>query len=168
MKTLLFILLTVFTATFTFSQTKNVVEEVMTFANHGTLVKALKAADLITMLKETGPFTILAPTDDAFKTLPVGALDNYLKAENQALLANMLSYHVLKGKYEASTIITALNSNNGSLPLKTINNSIIIASFENGRIKLTDEKGMSSFIKSANLKASNGIIHVIDRVLMPK
>ena len=168
MKTLFFIILTVFTTTFVSAQSKNVVEEIMASANHTILAKALKKADLITTLTEPGPFTIFAPTDGAFKSLPVGTLDNLLKAGNQALLANLLSYHVVKGKFEASALISAINSNNGNFTLKTINNSMLNLAFENGRIKLTDEKGGSAYVKSADLKGSNGLIHVIDNVLMPK
>jgi len=136
--------------------------------DHTTLVTAVKAAGLVETLKGKGPFTVFAPTNAAFSKLPPGTVDNLLKPENQKQLAQILTYHVVAGKLTAKQVLAAIAKGNGKTSLKTVEGGVLVASLENGKVVLTDENGGKATVTATDLMASNGIIHVIDAVLMPK
>ena len=135
---------------------------------HTTLVAAVKAADLVTTLKSTGPFTVFAPTNDAFAKLPAGTVDNLLKPENKAVLAGILTYHVVAGNLDAKAVLAAIKKGGGTAVLTTVAGGKLTASVAKGKVVLTDEKGGKATVTATDLAATNGIIHVIDAVLLPK
>lgn len=134
---------------------------------HTTLVAAVKAADLVTTLKSEGPFTVFAPTNEAFAKLPAGTVDNLLKPENKAKLAGILTYHVVAGNLDAKTILAAIKKGGGKAELTTVAGGKLTAAVEKGKVVLTDENGGKATVTATDLKASNGVIHVIDAVLLP-
>ena len=136
--------------------------------NFTTLVAAVKAADLVDTLNSDGPFTVFAPTNDAFAKLPEGTVSSLLKPENKGALAGILAYHVVTGKYDAAAIIDAVTKNSGKFDVKTVQGGTIVISLNDGKVMLTDEKGNSSTVIMADVEASNGVIHAIDSVVMPK
>jgi len=150
------------------AQSKDIVDIAVGSEAHTTLVAALKAADLVTTLKGKGPFTVFAPINDAFSKLPAGAVESLLIIENKAVLAKILTYHVVAGNLDAAAVLAAIKKGNGSVSLTTVSGGTLRASLDNGKVKLTDEKGDSGFVTIADLRASNGVIHVVDTVLMPK
>ena len=150
------------------AQKKDIVDIAIGSEAHTTLVSALKAADLVTTLKGKGPFTVFAPINDAFSKLPAGTVESLLITENKAALAKILTYHVVAGNMDAAAVLAAIKKENGSVSLTTVSGGSLTASLDNGKVKLTDEKGGSAYVTVADLKASNGVIHVIDTVLMPK
>ncbi len=150
-----------------FSQEKDVVDIAIGSADHTTLVAAVQAADLVSTLKSEGPFTVFAPTNDAFANLPAGTVESLLEPENKDQLAKILTYHVVSGNFDAASVIAAIGEGNGSIELTTVSGGILSASIDNGRVKLTDESGNSAFVIAADLKGSNGVIHVIDAVVLP-
>ena len=135
---------------------------------HTTLVAAVKAVDLVETLKGSGPFTVFAPTNDAFSKLPVGTVETLLKPENKAKLTAILTYHVVAGNLDAKQVLAAIKKGNGKAVLTTVAGGMITATVEKGKVVLTDENGGKAIVVTADLKASNGVIHVIDTVLMPK
>lgn len=149
------------------AQKKDIVDIAISSDAHSTLVTAVKAADLVTTLKSEGPFTVFAPVNDAFAKLPAGTVESLLKTENKATLAKILTYHVVAGNLDASAVLEAIKKGNGSVTLTMVSGGKLKASVENGKVKLTDEKGGSSFVTMTDLKGSNGVIHVIDTVVMP-
>ena len=134
---------------------------------HSTLVAAVKAADLVTTLQSKGPFTVFAPTNDAFAKLPAGTVDNLLKPENKAALAGILTYHVVAGNLDAKTVLAAIKKAGGKAVLTTVAGGKLTAAVVKGKVVLTDEKGGIATVTATDLKASNGVIHVIDAVLLP-
>lgn len=151
------------------AQTKNDIVDVAAGSNaHTTLVAAVKAAGLVETLKSKGPFTVFAPTNDAFAKLPAGTVDNLLKPENKAALAGILTYHVVAGTLDAKAVVAAIEKGGGKAVLTTVAGGKLTAAVENGKVVLTDEKGGKSTVTTTDLKASNGVIHVIDTVLLPK
>lgn len=153
----------------TMAQTKkDIVEVAASSKSHTTLVAAIKAADLVTTLKGKGPFTVFAPTNEAFAKLPAGTVDNLLKPENKATLVSILTYHVVAGKLDAKAVLAAIKKGGGKAVLTTVQGGKLTATLVNGKVVLTDEKGGKATVTTTNLEASNGIIHVIDAVLMPK
>lgn len=140
---------------------KNIVENAVNSKDHTTLVAAVKAAGLVPTLESKGPFTVFAPTNAAFGKLPAGTVDTLVKPENKATLTNILTYHVVPGRLEASDLT------DGKL-LKTVEGEQITVKNEDGKISLTDEKGGTSHVTIADVNQSNGVIHVVDTVLMPK
>ncbi|MBV2246794.1 MAG: fasciclin domain-containing protein [Lentimicrobium sp.] len=168
MKKLFVILIAVTTSMSAFSQKKDVVDIAIGSADHTTLVAAVKAADLVATLKGTGPFTVFAPTNDAFDRLPEGTVETLLKPENKAQLSKILTYHVVSGNIDAAGVLAAIKNGKGSAVLKTVSGGMLTASLENDKVKLTDENGNSAFVIAADLKASNGVVHVIDGVVLPK
>jgi len=148
--------------------TKDIVDVAANSKEHTTLVAAIKAAELVTTLQSTGPFTVFAPTNAAFANLPTGALDNLLKPENKLKLSGILTYHVVSGNMDAKAITEAIKKNGGKVTLKTAAGGYLIASILNGKVILKDEKGDTATVTATDLTATNGVIHVIDRVLMPK
>ena len=136
--------------------------------DHTTLVAALKAADLVKTLQGKGPFTVFAPTNAAFNKLPAGTVDNLLKPENKVVLTSILTYHVVAGNLDAAAVVAAIKKGNGKAVLTTVNGAKLTASLEGKNVILTDEKGGKATVTATNLKVSNGVIHVIDTVVMPK
>jgi len=148
--------------------TQDIVDVAAGSKEHTTLVAAVKAADLVTTLKSKGPFTVFAPTNDAFAKLPAGAVDNLLEQENKPALAGILTYHVVAGNLNSSAVLAAIKEGGGKAVLTTVAGGILTAKVVNGKVVLMDEKGGSATVTQTNLTATNGIIHVIDKVLMPK
>lgn len=134
---------------------------------HTTLVAAVKAADLVATLKSKGPFTVFAPTNDAFAKLPAGTVDNLLKPENKSKLAGILTYHVVAGNLDAKAVLAAIEKGGGNVVLTTVAGGKLTASIEMGKVVLTDENGGKAIVTATDLKATNGVIHVIDSVLLP-
>ena len=147
---------------------KDIVDVAAGSAAHTTLVAAVKAADLVTTLKSEGPFTVFAPTNDAFAKLPAGTVENLLKPENKAMLAGILTYHVVAGKLDAKAVMAAIKEGGGKAILTTVAGGMLTAAVVNGKVVLTDEKGGMATVTATDLAATNGVIHVIDKVLMPK
>lgn len=147
---------------------QDVVDVAIGSSDHTTLVAAVKAADLVATLKGKGPFTVFAPTNAAFDKLSAGTVSNLLKPENKAQLAKILTYHVVSGNLDAAAVLAAIKAGNGKAVLTTVSGGKLTGSVENGKVKLTDENGASAFVSVADLKGSNGIVHVIDAVVLPK
>ena len=140
---------------------KNIVENAVHSKDHTTLVAAVKAAGLVPTLESKGPFTVFAPTNAAFGKLPAGTVDTLVKPENKETLTKILTYHVVAGRLEASDLT------DGKV-LKTVEGEQITVKNADGKISLTDEKGGTSHVTIADVNQSNGVIHVVDTVLMPK
>lgn len=136
--------------------------------DHTTLVAAIKAAKLVETLKGAGPFTVFAPTNAAFNKLPAGTVDNLLKPENISTLGKILTYHVVSGNVDAASVMSAIKAGKGKAVLPTVGGGSLTASIQKGKVVLTDAKGGKSTVIATDLKASNGVIHVINTVLMPK
>jgi uncharacterized surface protein with fasciclin (FAS1) repeats len=150
------------------SQEKDIVDIAVGSEAHSTLVAAVKAAGLVETLKSAGPFTVFAPVNDAFGKLPAGTVDFLLKSENKATLVKILTYHVVAGNLDAKAVIAAIKAGKGKAVLTTVSGNMLTATLDNGKVKLTDEKGGVAFVTATDLKGSNGIIHVIDTVVLPK
>lgn len=150
------------------AQQKDIVDVAAGSPAHTTLVAAVKAAGLVETLKGKGPFTVFAPTNDAFGKLPAGTVETLLKPENKAALTGILTYHVVAGKLDAKAVAAAIKAGGGKAVLTTVAGGKLTASVENGKVKITDAKGNSAYVTAADLNASNGVIHVIDSVLLPK
>lgn len=133
-----------------------------------TLVAALGAADLVSTLDGAGPFTVFAPTNDAFEKLPAGTVESLLKEENKGTLTSILTYHVVAGKFMAADVVKAIQDNNNSFTVETVQGNALTLSLKDGAVILTDANGSSSTVTATDVKASNGVIHVIDTVVMPK
>jgi uncharacterized surface protein with fasciclin (FAS1) repeats len=168
MKSLLIVLLVGVASTFAIGQGKNIVDIAAGSADHTTLVAAVGAADLVATLKSAGPFTVFAPTNAAFAKLPAGTVETLLKAENKATLAGILTYHVVGGNIDAAAVMAAIKKGKGKAVLTTVQGGKLTGSLDNGKVKLTDEKGNAVFVTATDLKGTNGVIHVIDGVVMPK
>ncbi len=136
--------------------------------NFTTLVTAVKAADLVGTLSSEGPFTVFAPVNSAFEALPAGTVESLLKPESKSALTGILTYHVVAGKYMATDVIKAIKGNKGSFPVKTVQGGTITLSLSGDKVMLKDEKGTMSTVVMADVAASNGVIHAIDTVVMPK
>ncbi|MCZ2471376.1 fasciclin domain-containing protein [Aquirufa ecclesiirivi] len=160
-------LVTVASIVFSVNAQKTIVDIAVGSKDHSTLVAALKAADLVSTLQGSGPFTVFAPTNAAFAKLPAGTVDNLLKAENKATLAKVLTYHVIAGNFTAASVLKAIADAKGKLSLKTVSGANLLASLKDGKVILTDEKGGISTIVATDLAAGNGVIHVIDTVVLP-
>jgi len=146
---------------------KTIVENAVASPIHKTLVAAVTAAGLVDTLNSPGPFTVFAPTDDAFAKLPAGTVDTLVKPENKATLTKILTYHVVAGKITAKDIIDGVKAGGGKYEMTTVEGGKLVARVIGGKVVLTDEKGGSSTVTIANVYQSNGIIHVVDTVLMP-
>ncbi len=162
------VLLVSVASTFAFGQGKDIVDIASGSKDHTTLVAAVVAADLAATLKSAGPFTVFAPTNAAFAKLPAGTVETLLKPENKAQLASILTYHVVSGNLDAAAVMSAIKAGKGKAVLTTVQGGKLTGSLVKGKVKLTDEKGNSVFITTTDLKGSNGVIHVIDGVVMPK
>lgn len=146
---------------------KNIVENAVNSADHTTLVAAVKAAGLVETLSGAGPFTVFAPVNSAFDKLPAGTVDTLLKPENKAMLTKILTYHVVAGNNSAKDIMKAIKKGNGKAEFTTVAGGKLTAMMEGKNVVLMDEKGGKSTVTIADVKQSNGVIHVIDTVVMP-
>ena len=147
---------------------KNIIQNAVNSKDHTTLVAAVKAAGLVATLESAGPFTVFAPVNAAFDKLPKGTVETLLKAENKAMLAGILTYHVVSGKFGSTEIAALIKAGKGKAEIKTVAGGILIASMKGKNLILTDEKGGTSMVTIKDVNQSNGVIHVIDTVLMPK
>lgn len=146
---------------------KDIVDNAVNSKDHTTLVAAVKAAGLVETLKSAGPFTVFAPTNEAFDKLPAGTVETVLKPENKAMLTKILTYHVVAGKMDSKAIAKAIKMGNGKAELTTVAGGKLWASMDGDKLILTDEKGGMATVTIANVMQKNGVIHVIDSVLMP-
>jgi uncharacterized surface protein with fasciclin (FAS1) repeats len=147
--------------------TKNIVENAVNSPDHTTLVAAVKAAGLVNTLEGPGPFTVFAPTNEAFAKLPAGTVDTLLKPENKDQLVKILTYHVVAGKVSSKDLIKLIKKGGGKAMLKTVSGGTLTASIQGGKVVLTDEKGGMATVTIADVYQSNGVIHVVDAVLLP-
>jgi uncharacterized surface protein with fasciclin (FAS1) repeats len=147
--------------------TKNIIENAVNSADHTTLVAAVKAAGLVATLEGPGPFTVFAPTNEAFNKLPAGTVDTLLKPENKDTLTKVLTYHVVAGRLSASDLKKQIKAGNGTAQLTTVEGGKLWASLQGGSIVLKDEKGGTALVTIPNVFQSNGVIHVIDSVVLP-
>lgn len=146
----------------------DVVDVAVSSKDHTTLVAAVKAADLVNTLKGEGPFTIFAPTNSAFDALPDGTVESLLKPESKGTLSNILTYHVVAGNFQAADVLAAIKKGGGKFVIKTVSGGTLTASIKDGNVILTDGKGNNATVTATDLKASNGVIHVIDAIVLPK
>ncbi len=146
---------------------KNIIENAVNSKDHTTLVAAVKAAGLVDALSGAGPFTVFAPTNAAFGKLPAGTVETLVKPENKATLTKILTYHVVAGKFDAAAIAAKIKEGNGSASLTTLQGGTLKATMKGNKLMLTDEKGGMSMVTIKNVYQSNGVIHVIDTVVMP-
>jgi uncharacterized surface protein with fasciclin (FAS1) repeats len=147
--------------------TKDIIDNAVNSADHTTLVAAVKAAGLVDTLKGPGPFTVFAPTNEAFAKLPAGTVDNLLKPENKDTLTKILTYHVVAGRLSAADIRKQIKAGNGQAELKTVSGGTLTATMKGKNIVLKDEKGDLATVTIPNVYQSNGVIDVIDTVLLP-
>jgi len=147
--------------------TKDIVDNAVNSADHTTLVAAVKAADLVDTLKSAGPFTVFAPTNAAFSKLPAGTVDTLLKPENKSMLTGVLTYHVVAGKVDSAMLAKMIKDGKGKATLKTVAGGTLTASMKGKDIVLTDAKGGSAKVTTSDVYQSNGVIHVVDSVLLP-
>ena len=147
----------------------NIVETLLGSKKHTTLVAAVKAADLVGTLQGDGPFTVFAPVNDAFENLPEGTVSTLLKPENKNALTKILTYHVVAGKFDAKSVVNAIKQGHGVAKLTTVSGGILKAKMNGERnVVLEDESGNIASISTYDINQSNGIIHVIDTVVLPK
>jgi len=145
---------------------KNIIQNAANSADHTTLVAAVKAAGLVDTLSGTGPFTVFAPTNEAFAKLPAGTVDSLLKPEMKDNLRKVLTYHVVAGKMSSKDIAGAIKAGQGTATLRTVSGGTLKASMSGKDLVLTDEKGGTAKVTIADVFQSNGIIHVVDTVVM--
>ena len=147
--------------------TKNIIENAVNSKDHTTLVAAVKAAGLVETLSGPGPFTVFAPTNEAFNALPAGTVDNLVKPENKETLTKILTYHVVAGRMTAADLMKAIKDGGGKATLTTVQGETLTAMMKGKHIELKDEKGGIATVTIADVMQSNGVIHVINKVLMP-
>jgi len=147
---------------------KNIVQNAVNSKDHTTLVAAVKAAGLVETLQTPGPFTVFAPTNTAFNMLPAGTVETLLKPENKGTLTTVLTYHVVAGKLDSKELSRLIKEGNGKAQLKTVAGGTLWASMKGNKILLTDEKGGMATVIIKNVYQSNGVIHVIDHVVLPR
>lgn len=148
--------------------TKDIVDNAVNSKDHTTLVAAVKAAGLVETLKGPGPFTVFAPTNAAFAALPAGTVDTLLKPENKAALTKVLTYHVVSGKMDAAALTKAITAGGGKATLKTVSGGMLTATASGSSVMVMDESGGTATVTIADVVQSNGVIHVVDKVLLPK
>jgi uncharacterized surface protein with fasciclin (FAS1) repeats len=147
---------------------KNIIENAVNSKNHTTLIAAVKAAGLVETLQGKGPFTVFAPTNDAFENLPAGTVETLLKPENKEMLTKILTYHVISGKYDYGAIAKAIKAGKGKATLKTVSGGTLTAMMNGSKnISVKDEKGNTANITTYDVNQSNGVIHVLDAVVLP-
>lgn len=147
---------------------KNIIENAVNSKDHTTLVAAVKAAGLVETLEGTGPFTVFAPTNEAFNKLPKGTVETLLKPENKAMLTGILTYHVVSGKWDSKEIAAMIKRGGGQAKISTVQGGILTASMKGDKLMLTDEKGGVAMVTIKDVYQSNGVIHVTDAVSMHK
>ena len=147
--------------------TKNIVENAVNSKDHTTLVAAVKAAGLVETLQSAGPFTVFAPTNEAFNKLPAGTVETLVKPENKATLTKILTYHVVAGKVSAAQLLAKIKAGKGKAVLNTVSGGTLTAMAKGKKVYLVDEKGGKSWVTIADVNQSNGVIHVVNTVLMP-
>ncbi len=147
---------------------KNIIENAVNSADHTTLVAAVKAAGLVETLSGPGPFTVFAPTNKAFGKLPAGTVDGLLQAENKGKLTGVLTYHVLAGSFSAMDLMSAIKSGNGKATMKTVAGTELTFTMRGDDVLVSDTNGGLAMVTIADVYQSNGVIHVIDGVLLPK
>ena len=147
---------------------KNIVQNAVNSKDHTTLVAAVKAAGLVETLQGEGPFTVFAPVNRAFDKLPSGTVETLLKPENKGKLTSVLTYHVVAGKYDAASIMAKIKEGNGKAMFTTVQGGKLTASMKGNKLVLMDESGHSAMVTIKDVYQSNGVIHVIDTVVLPK
>lgn len=147
---------------------KNIVENAVNSKDHTTLVAAVKAAGLVETLQSAGPFTVFAPVNAAFDMLPAGTVSNLLKPESKTALTTVLTYHVVAGKWNAADIAKMIRDGNGTAQVKTVAGKNLWIYMEGKKIAIKDENGGIAYVTIKDVNQSNGVIHVIDHVLLPK
>jgi uncharacterized surface protein with fasciclin (FAS1) repeats len=148
--------------------TKDIIDNAMNSADHTTLVAAVKEAGLVDTLKGAGPFTVFAPTNDAFGRLPAGTVDTLLRPENKSTLTKVLTYHVVAGRISVKELRKRIRSGGGTAALRTVAGGVLTIVSKDDKLWVQDEKGGAALITIPDVFQSNGVIHVIDTVLMPK
>jgi uncharacterized surface protein with fasciclin (FAS1) repeats len=148
--------------------TKNIVENAVNSKDHTTLVAAVKAAGLVETLQSEGPFTVFAPTNAAFDKLPEGTVETLVKPENKAKLTAILTYHVIAGKVDSKSLAKMIKDGNGKATLTTVQGGKLIAKMQGDKVIIVDENGNASTVTIADVYQSNGVIHVVDAVVLPK
>ena len=149
-------------------ETKNIIENAVNSKDHTTLVAAVKAAGLVETLSGKGPFTVFAPTNEAFAALPAGTVDNLLKPENKATLVKILTCHVVAAKAMAADVTKMIADGKGKAEIKTVGGCVLTATEKDGKVMITDEAGGTATVTIADVVQSNGVIHVVNAVLLPK
>jgi uncharacterized surface protein with fasciclin (FAS1) repeats len=147
--------------------TRDIIDNAVNSKDHTTLVAAVKAAGLVETLKGKGPFTVFAPTNAAFAALPAGTVESLLKPENKATLTAILTYHVVAGKWDAKSVMAAIAKGNGMAEVKTVQGETLTLMTKGGKVMVKDAKGNVATVTIADVMQSNGVIHVVDKVLMP-
>jgi len=147
---------------------KDIIDNAVNSKDHTTLVTAVKAAGLVDTLKSPGPFTVFAPTNTAFSSLPAGTVDTLLKPETKGQLTKVLTYHVVPGKIDAAALMKQIDAGGGKAMLKTAAGGTLTATASGKTVSVTDESGGTSKVTIADVNQSNGVIHVVDKVLLPK
>ena len=147
---------------------KDIIDNAVNSKDHTTLVAAVKAAGLVETLKGPGPFTVFAPTNAAFAALPAGTVDTLLKPESKPTLTKVLTYHVVSGKMDAAALMAAVKAGNGKATLKTVSGGTLTATSNGSAVMVMDESGGTANVAIADVTQSNGVIHVVDKVLLPK
>jgi uncharacterized surface protein with fasciclin (FAS1) repeats len=147
--------------------TKDIVDNAVNSKDHTTLVAAVKAAGLVETLKTAGPFTVFAPTNEAFGKLPEGTVETLVKPENKATLTKILTYHVVAGRVSAADLVAKIKAGGGKAELKTVSGGTLTAMADGKKVYLVDEKGGKSWVTIADVFQKNGVIHVVNTVLMP-
>jgi uncharacterized surface protein with fasciclin (FAS1) repeats len=147
--------------------TRDIVDNAVNSKDHTTLVAAVKAAGLVNTLKGPGPFTVFAPTNDAFAQLPAGTVDTLLKPENKSTLTQVLTYHVVPGRIDAHELAKRIREGNGRALLKTASGGTLTAMMRGDRVVVEDAKGRDAVVSIPDVYQSNGVIHVVDKVLLP-
>lgn len=146
---------------------KDIVVNATASADHTTLVSALKAAGLVETLKGKGPFTVFAPSNEAFEKLPAGTVDSLMKPENKAALIKVLEYHVIAGKLDVKDLETKIKEGNGTAKLTTVEGETLTLTLKDGKLMIQGVKGNPSMVTIADVFQSNGVIHVVDTVVLP-
>lgn len=147
---------------------KDIVDNAVNSKDHTTLVAAVKAAGLVDTLKGPGPFTVFAPTNEAFAALPAGTVDTLLKPENKSKLTAILTYHVVAGRMDAKALMAAIKAGGGKATLTTVEGDPLTVATVGGKVLVMDESGGTATVTIADVYQSNGVIHVVDKVLLPK
>jgi len=167
-KTMLSLFVVALSTTAWAQKDKNVVENAVGSKDHTTLVAAVKAADLVETLAGKGPFTVFAPTNAAFGKLPKGTVETLLKPENKTKLQAVLTYHVVAGNIDSKALVAAIKKGNGKASVKTVQGGTLVATLDGSNVIITDEKGNKAIVTAVDIYSSNGVIHVLDSVVLPK